>query len=239
MSQGDTQFQRANLNNPAGMAGDLAGTFGDAPPHGDLSLGASLKLDARTAGVVKHKSILVCITGGIAAYKAATIVSSLAQAHAKVYVAMTPAACRFIAPLTLQALSANPVFTSAWEHVDSMDPQHISLAGRVDAALVAPCTMDALARLATGRADDIVSLLLSAVDRAKTPVLLAPAMNEVMWAQPSTRRNLDTLRKDGFTFIGPGTGWQACRAVGAGRMAEPGEIVRALADALTAVRSGT
>jgi phosphopantothenoylcysteine synthetase/decarboxylase len=203
----------------------------------DSSLGASVRLDSAASQLFKDKSVLVCITGGIAAYKAATIVSALAQAHAKVYVAMTPAACRFIAPLTLQALSANPVFTSPWEHVDAMDPQHISLASRIDGAVVAPCSMDALARLASGRADDIVSLLLSAVDRKVTPVLLAPAMNEIMWSQPSTRRNVQTLHGDGFKFVEPGVGWQACRAIGAGRMAEPEQIIRALASALVQPRT--
>jgi phosphopantothenoylcysteine decarboxylase/phosphopantothenate--cysteine ligase len=89
--------------------------------------------------------------------------------------------------------------------------------------------MDFLAKLATGRADDAVSLVLSAIDRTKTPVFLAPAMNEVMWSQPATRRNVETLVADGFQLIGPGDGWQACRAVGAGRMSEPEEILAVIA----------
>jgi phosphopantothenoylcysteine decarboxylase/phosphopantothenate--cysteine ligase len=112
-----------------------------------------------------------------------------------------------------------------------MDPQHIALANRLDAALVAPCTMDCIARLATGRADDVVSLILSAVDRTMTPVLLAPAMNVVMWNQPATRRNLTTLEADGFALVGPGSGWQACREVGEGRMSEPEELLAAVAKA--------
>jgi len=170
-------------------------------------------------------TVLVGVTGGIAAYKTATLVSRLAQAGVSVTVAMTDAATRFIAPLTLQALSGRPVYTSQWDHVESQDPQHISLARSVDLAIVAPCTMDMLAKLATGRTDDVVSLILSAVDRTKTPVLLAPSMNEVMWAQPSTRRNIAQLVEDGFELVGPGEGWQACRAVGAGRMSEPEELV--------------
>lgn len=199
----------------------------------DTSLGASVKLPPDLVAVFRGASILVCVTGGIAAYKSATIVSSLAQAGAKVTCAMTPAATRFIAPLTLQALSASHVFTSPWEHIDALDPQHISLATRTDAALVAPCTMDTLARLATGRADDIVTLLLSAIDRKQTPVMLAPAMNSVMWNQPATQRNITTLREDGFAFSGPGTGWQACRTIGEGRMAEPLDIIRALAQQIS------
>lgn len=177
--------------------------------------------------------ILIGITGGIAVYKVATVVSRLAQAGAEVTVAMTPAATKFVAPLTFQALSGRHVYTSAWEHVESQDPQHISLASRADAALVAPCTMDCLARLATGRTDDMVTLLLSAVDRAKTPVLLAPAMNVTMWGQPSTQRNVKQLEADGFAFVGPGEGWQACREVGTGRMSEPGAIVESLAGLLS------
>lgn len=178
------------------------------------------------------RRVLVCVCGGIAAYKAAMVVSRLAQGGATVTVAMTPSATRFVTPLTFQALSARPVYTTPWEHVESHDPQHISLATGLDLAIVAPCTMDAAARLATGRADDIVSLLLSAIDRSRTPVLLAPAMNEVMWAQPSTQRNFATLREDGFHTIGPGAGWQACRTIGVGRMSEPEEILEAAAELL-------
>lgn len=180
------------------------------------------------SGVYGGKRLLVCVCGGIAAYKTATVVSRLSQAGASVSVAMTASATRFVSALTFQALSGRAVYTDPWEHIESQDPQHISLARGVDAALVAPCTMDAIARLATGRADDIVSLLLSAVDRSRTPVLLAPAMNEVMWGQPATQRNVETLRGDGYAFVGPGTGWQACRTVGDGRMSEPEEIVSVL-----------
>jgi phosphopantothenoylcysteine decarboxylase/phosphopantothenate--cysteine ligase len=180
--------------------------------------------------------VLVGICGGIAVYKVATVVSRLAQAGAEVTVAMTPAATKFVAPLTFQALSGRPVYTSAWEHIESQDPQHISLASRADIALVAPCTMDGLARLATGRTDDMVTLLLSAVDRTKTPVLLAPAMNVTMWAQPATQRNMRQLEADGFDFVGPGDGWQACREVGTGRMAEPATIVEALGSLVSARR---
>ncbi|MFN0131391.1 MAG: flavoprotein [Phycisphaerales bacterium] len=175
------------------------------------------------------RRVLVGVTGGIAAYKTAMIVSRLAQAGAQVTVAMTPSATRFVTPLTFQALSARPVYTDPWQHVESHDPQHISLATAIDAAIVAPCTMDCMARLATGRTDDVVTLILSAVDRAKTPVLLAPSMNSVMWAQASTQRNLRTLVDDGFKIVGPGEGWQACRHVGAGRMSEPEAVLAELA----------
>jgi len=180
----------------------------------------------------RDRRILVGVTGGIAAYKVATVVSRLAQAGASVTVAMTEPATKFITPLTFQALSARPVYTSPWEHVESQDPQHISLASGLDAAVVAPCSMDCLANLAAGRAGDVVSLILSAIDRTKTPVLLAPSMNAVMWGQPSTQRNLATLTADGYRFVGPADGWQACRTSGTGRMSEPEEIIEALAAAL-------
>ena len=180
---------------------------------------------------VEGHTILIGICGGIAAYKTATVVSRLAQAGAKVVVAMTPAATKFVAPLTFQALSANPVYCSPWDHIDAMDPQHISLASRSRVALVAPCTMDCMARLAGGRADDVVSLILSAIDRSRTPVLLAPAMNTVMWRQAATQRNAAQLAADGFEFVGPGTGWQACREVGEGRRSEPEELLEAVAAA--------
>lgn len=186
--------------------------------------------------VFSGRRVLVCVTGGIAAYKACVVVSRLAQAGALTTVAMTESATRFVTPLTFQALSAAPVYTSAWEHVESQDPQHIALASRADAVVVAPCTMDCLARLATGRADDVVTLILSAVDRARTPVLLAPAMNSVMWAQPATQRNVRQVVADGFALIGPAEGWQACRHVGAGRMSEPEEIVSALGRLLGSAR---
>lgn len=182
---------------------------------------------------VRGRRIIVGVTGGIAAYKTATVVSRLAQAGAEVTVCMTESATRFVQPLTFQALSARPVYTSLWQHEEASDPQHIALADRAHAVLVAPCTMDCLARLAGGLADDVVTLVVSAVDRARVPVLLAPSMNAVMLAQPSTRRNLRTLEGDGFRIVGPGEGWQACRHVGAGRMSEPEELLSALSAALS------
>jgi phosphopantothenoylcysteine synthetase/decarboxylase len=99
--------------------------------------------------------------------------------------------------------------------------------------LIAPCTMDMLAKLACGRTDDVVSLIASAIDLKKQPVLLAPSMNEVMWQQPSTQRNLRQLEKDGFHIIQPGSGWQACRTEGIGRLPEPDELLAAVRKELT------
>lgn len=180
--------------------------------------------------------VLIGVTGGIAAYKVPNVVSFLAQAGADVVVAMTPGATRFVTPLTFQALSGRPVYTTPWEHIESHDPQHIALAESLDVALVAPCTMDAVSRLATGRADDVVSLILSAVDRSRTPVLLAPSMNAVMWGQPATRRNVRTLVDDGFEVLSPDEGWQACRTTGPGRMPEPETLLEAMRGKLAAGR---
>lgn len=176
----------------------------------------------------KAQRVIVGVTGGIACYKVAHVVSRLTQAGVEVTVAMSGGAARFVTPLTFQALSGRPVYTSQWEHVETHDPQHVSLARSADAMLVAPCTMDMLARLAVGRADDVVSLIAAAVDRGRQPLLLAPSMNEVMWNQPATQRNLKQLCDDGCRIIEPGEGWQACRTEGVGRMAEPEDILEAL-----------
>lgn len=181
------------------------------------------------------RRIIVGVTGGIAAYKTAHLVSRLAQAGAEVVVCMTDAATKFVAPLTFQSLSGRPVYTSAWEHIEAHDPQHINLASNADAAIVAPASMDFLAHLAHGFADDVVTLVLSAVDRARTPVLLAPAMNAVMWSQPATQRNIAQLMADGYQTIGPEEGWQACRAVGPGRMSEPEAIFERVRELLRPV----
>lgn len=186
---------------------------------------------------IANRRVIVGVTGGIAAYKTAHLVSRLAQGGAQVTVCMTKAATRFVTPLTFQALSGSPVYTSAWDHVESSDPQHVATARSADAAIVAPCTMDCMAKLACGITDDVVTLVLSAIDRERTPVLLAPAMNDAMWRQASTQRNAEQLTADGFTLVGPGEGWQACRTVGTGRMAEPEHLARELIKALGPART--
>lgn len=171
------------------------------------------------------RRVLVGVTGGIAAYKTATLVSRLSQAGAEVRVAMTEAATRFITPLTLQSLSGHPVLTSMWDHDDRPDSQHVGLARWAELVVVAPCTADMLARLAAGLTPDLVSLTCCARP-AETPLLLAPAMNADMWANPIVQRNLTTLRSllTNLHEIGPDDGWQACRTHGSGRMAEPEAI---------------
>lgn len=175
---------------------------------------------------VLGRRIMVGVCAGIASYKVCNVVSALAQAGADVTVAMTPDAQRFVTPLVFQSLSGRAVLTSAWESATPADPQHIRAASGLDLFVVAPCTMDMLAKLATGRSDDIVSLLAASVDRVRTPVVLAPSMNEVMWRQPATRRNVETLRGDGFKVVDPDSGWQACRSVGAGRLPEPDALLK-------------
>lgn len=179
------------------------------------------------------RRVLIGVTGGIAAYKTATVVSRLSQRGCDVRVAMTEAATKFVTPLTFEALSGNPVVTGVWDHHDPGDVQHVNLADRVDLALVAPCTMDCLARLAHGHTSDPIALILSAIDRSKTPVLLSPSMNSVMLAQPSTQRNLTQLREDGYQILDAESGWQACRHIGPGRMPEAETLIGVVVEALT------
>ena len=171
------------------------------------------------------RKILVALTGGIAAYKTATLVSRLVQAGAEVRVIMTEAATKFITPLTLQSLSGHPVLTSLWDHDDRPDSQHVGLARWCDQMVIAPCSADMLAKLAAGLTPDLVSLTVCALP-ADTPLLVAPAMNADMWASPIVQRNLQTLRDllPNFHEVGPADGWQACRTSGSGRMSEPQDI---------------
>jgi len=181
---------------------------------------------------VSGRRVIVGLTGGIACYKVAHVVSALVQGGAEVTVAMTDAATRFIAPLTFQALSGRPVYTSQWEHIEAHDPQHIALARAADLMLIAPCSMDMLAKLATGRSDDVVSLIASGMELARQPVLVAPSMNQAMWNQPATQRNLRQLAADGFAIVQPEAGWQACRTDGVGRLPEPETLLRAVVERL-------
>ncbi|MEK6643729.1 MAG: flavoprotein [Planctomycetota bacterium] len=165
--------------------------------------------------------VLVAVCGGIAAYKVATLVSSLVQGGAGVSVAMTKAARKFITPLTFEALTARPVFTNVWQTADVQ--QHLSLTEMADLFIIAPATANTLGKMANGIADDLVSnLALSAA----SPILIAPAMNTRMWDHPAVQANLRLLVERGAMTVGPNEGWLACRAVGKGRMAEPDEILR-------------
>jgi len=186
-------------------------------------------LDGNLKGNLNGKKVLVGLTGGIACYKTATLVSRLAQRGASVRVAMTEAATQFVTPLTFQALSGNSVLTSLWAHDDRPDSQHIGLARWCDLFVIAPCSADMLGKLAGGLTPDMVSLTACALP-AKTPLLVAPAMNADMWANPIVQRNLQTLRQTlpNWKEVGPADGWQACRTSGAGRMSEAEEILEAI-----------
>ena len=164
------------------------------------------------------KRILLGVTGGIAAYKAAELIRLLSKEGVDVRVVMTNSGTEFISPLTLQALSGNPVHTSMWDQSISNGMPHIELSRDCDLVLVAPATADFMAKLATGRADDLLTTLCLARD---SPLILAPAMNKQMWENSSTQRNLDTLQQDGVHFVGPDSGIQACGEQGVGRMTEP------------------
>ncbi len=188
--------------------------------------------DPANLATLKGRRIAVGVCAGIASYKVCGVVSTLAQVGAEVTVAMTSDAQRFVTPLVFQSLAGRPVLASPWESAQPADPQHIRAAAALDAFLIAPCTMDMLAKLAIGRCDDMVSLLAASVDRTRTRVLVAPSMNETMWHQPATRRNRATLRDDGFIVLDPATGWQACRAVGPGRLPEADDLVDAIAESL-------
>ena len=176
--------------------------------------------------------ILIGITGGVAAYKMASLVSDLVQSGRDVVVAMTEAATRFVGPLTFQSLTGREVVVCPWTATEGLESPHIHLARIASLMLVAPCSMDMLGQLAGGRCDNAVSLLAASIDRTRTPVLLAPSMNETMLDQPATRRNLAQLREDGFGIIEPAPGWQACRTEGRGRLPEPEELRSAIDAAL-------
>ena len=181
---------------------------------------------------LKNRRILIGITGGIACYKLATVVSTLAQNKVDVTVLMTDAATQFISALTFESLSGNPVYTNMWDRIESHDPQHIALARSADLMLIAPATMNTIAKLAHGLADDIVTLIASAIDLEKTPVLVSPSMNATMLAHPSTQRNIKQLADDGYHIIDPASGWQACRTEGAGRLPEPDDLIDAIVNTL-------
>lgn len=171
------------------------------------------------------KRILLGITGGVAAYKAAELTRLLVKAGADVRVAMSAAATRFVAPLTFQALSGKPVLTRLWDADVDNGMAHIDYSRAVDAVLIAPASADFIAKLVHGRADDLLSTLCLA--RA-CPLLVAPAMNRQMWENPATQRNIHQLRADGVSLLGPAAGEQACGETGLGRMLEPAELLAAL-----------
>jgi phosphopantothenoylcysteine decarboxylase / phosphopantothenate---cysteine ligase len=174
--------------------------------------------------VLSHR-VLLGVTGGIAAYKAAELARLLQRNNVEVQVAMTEAATRFVTPATFQALTGKPVITDLWDASFANHMAHIELSRGADAIVVAPASADFLAKLAQGLADDLLSTTCLA---RNCPLLVAPAMNREMWENPATQRNVQTLRADGIAILGPGAGDQACGEVGMGRLLEPEELLDAV-----------
>lgn len=168
------------------------------------------------------REIVVGVTGGIAAYKTAALVSQLVQGGAGVSVVMTAAAEKFVGAATFAALTGRPVARESFDEAHFPLGAHIMLAEKAELLVVAPASADFLAKSAQGLADDLLSTLYLAFTRQ---VLMAPAMNTAMWSKAAVQRNVAQLRADGVQFVDPGTGWLSCRQVGAGRMAEPDAIL--------------
>jgi len=171
---------------------------------------------------IVSRKLVLGITGGIAAYKAAELVRLLVKANYDVQVVMTAAACQFITPVTMRALSGKPVFIDMWDNSISNGMPHIELSREAEAILVAPASADFLAKLVHGRADDLLSTLCLA---RNCPLLVAPAMNKQMWENPATQRNMSQLIANGISIFGPSSGEQACGEVGLGRMLEAEDLL--------------
>jgi len=177
-----------------------------------------------SAVVSPLKNILLGITGGIAAYKAAELVRLLVKQGLEVQVVMTQSACQFITPTTMQALSGKPVLTDLWNQDTGNGMAHINLARAADAIVIAPASANFIAKLVHGAADDLLSTICLA--RGECPLLVAPAMNVEMWQNPATQRNIAQLQRDGIAVLGPDSGDQACGETGMGRMLEPAMLLQ-------------
>lgn len=178
--------------------------------------------------MLKGKNIILGVTGGIAVYKAADLVSRLKKQNANVEVIMTDAAMEFVNPLTFQTMSNNPVHTSMFNKIDKFDVEHISLAKKADMILVAPATANTIAKVAHGFADNLLTTVIMA---SHAKIVFAPAMNTEMYNNPIQQENMNKLKKLGYEFIQPGVGLLACGDYGAGKMAEPADIVEYVIDA--------
>ncbi|MBE5780638.1 MAG: bifunctional phosphopantothenoylcysteine decarboxylase/phosphopantothenate--cysteine ligase CoaBC [Clostridiales bacterium] len=175
------------------------------------------------------KTVVLGVTGGIAAYKSAEITSRLRKAGVEVYVIMTKNATEFIAPLTFETLSGHAVAVDMFAEKVRYEVEHISLAKRADVFLIAPATANIIGKMANGIADDMLSTTVMATE---APICIAPAMNEKMWEHPATQQNMATLVSRGAHVVGPGCGILACGDIGYGRMEEPNVIVEAVLDLL-------
>jgi phosphopantothenoylcysteine decarboxylase / phosphopantothenate---cysteine ligase len=179
--------------------------------------------------LLQGRRILLIIAGGIAAYKSLELIRRLRERGAAVRCVMTEAARQFVTPLSVASLSEDKVYGELWSLTDESEMGHIRLSREADLVVVAPATADLIARMAAGLADDLAATTLLASDK---PVLIAPAMNALMWAHPATQHNLAVLQARGVMQIGPGSGDLACGEVGFGRMAEPADILAAITRAL-------
>jgi phosphopantothenoylcysteine decarboxylase/phosphopantothenate--cysteine ligase len=176
---------------------------------------------------LKGKKVILGVTGGVAAYKAAELTRLLVKEGASVHVVLTEGGSHFVTPVTFQALSGHPVWTDLWDPRMGNNMAHIDLSRDADLIVIAPATADVIARLAQGQCDDLLATLCLARD---CPLMVAPAMNRQMWEHPATQRNVAQLRDDGVTLLGPDAGEQACGEIGYGRMLEP----EVLAEVITA-----
>lgn len=184
-----------------------------------------MNTSAANPGELAGRHLVLGMTGGIACYKIAELTRLLTKAGATVQIVMTEAATQFITPVTMQALSGRPVYTSQWDARVPNNMAHIDLSREADAIVIAPASTDFLARLAHGFADDLLSTLCVARD---CPLLVVPAMNRQMWQNPATQRNVAQLRADGIETLGPDSGPQACGEIGDGRMLEPEAVYEAI-----------
>ncbi|CAG9189450.1 fused 4'-phosphopantothenoylcysteine decarboxylase and phosphopantothenoylcysteine synthetase [Paraburkholderia tropica] len=184
-----------------------------------------MNTSAAHPGELAGRHLVLGMTGGIACYKIAELTRLLVKAGATVQIVMTEAATQFITPVTMQALSGRPVYTSQWDARVANNMAHIDLSREADAIVIAPASTDFIAKLAHGFADDLLSTLCVARD---CPLLVVPAMNRQMWQNPATQRNVAQIRADGIETLGPDSGPQACGEVGDGRMLEPEAVYEAI-----------
>jgi phosphopantothenoylcysteine decarboxylase/phosphopantothenate--cysteine ligase len=230
-----SQPESAPLNEPCPESAPAIAPHTDRLQPG-LAAAPGLSLHAASSAAsagadLSGYEVLVGVTGGIAAYKTCAVVSRLAQRGVGVTVAMTQAATQFVAPLTFRTLSGRAVLTSLWGEDTPYEAQHIGATDAADLLIIAPATANIIAKIAHGLADDLLSTLVLSAD---SPVLIVPGMNARMWANPITQQNVARLSQLGYRFLGPGEGWLACRATGAGRMVEPEDILDSAATMLKA-----
>lgn len=190
-----------------------------------------MSMPPQQAGRLQGKVIVVGVTGGVAAFKAAHLVTGLRKLGADVHAVMTSAASQFVSPLTFRALSQHPVVTDMWDTQTPYDEPHVALGERATLLVIAPATAHTLAKLALGLADDVVSATALA---SRAPVLVAPAMSDAMYEHPTTQEHLQTLRRRGVRIIGPVVGWLASGKEAIGRMAEPDAIIEEICAILEA-----